>query len=154
MLWDCQGRANHIIDKIKAIIDFHIFAILEFDLLIGYPLDKLIQEKPSYGGLDEKLGETAFAIPIFHPEVPMAKQHPNHDQFEEVKFTFPFIAHPCEIEHLSPLSLEPKPHPSGHQNVVLDSGRDSTLILHDISLKKENRYAMDNLEAPTGAQKE
>ena len=77
------------------------------------------------------------------------KQHPNHDQFEEVKFTFPFIAHPCDIEHLSLLSLEPKLRPSGHQNVVLDSGRDSTLILHNISLKKENHCAMVNLEAPT-----
>jgi len=35
------------INKIEDFIDFHIFAILEFDLLIGYPLEKLFQEKPS-----------------------------------------------------------------------------------------------------------
>ena len=36
-----------IIDKIEVFIDFHIFAILEFELLIGHPLDNLFQEKPS-----------------------------------------------------------------------------------------------------------
>ena len=34
-------------NKIMIFIDFHIFAILEFDLLIGYPLEKLFQGKPS-----------------------------------------------------------------------------------------------------------
>jgi hypothetical protein len=38
------------------------------------------------------------------------------------------------MEWSSPPSLEPKPYPSGHQNIVLDNGLDSTLILHDISL--------------------
>jgi len=119
LIFECCGIARAvpiIIDKTKVHLDFYIFAILEFDLLIGYLLDKLIQEKPSYGGLDEKLGETAFAIPIFHPEVPMAKQHPNHDQFEEVKFISSFVSHPYEAEHPSSPSLEPKPCPSGHPN--------------------------------------
>ena len=66
-------------------------------------------------------GETAFAIPIFHPEVPMAKQHPNHESFEEVKFVSPFISpkptsHLCEMEHSSSPSLEHKPCPSAHLN--------------------------------------
>ena len=71
----------------------------------------------------------------------------NHDPFEEVKFISPFISHrlSCEIEHPSTPSLELEPCPSGHQNIVLDSGRDSTLILHDISLETENLCAMDTL---------
>jgi hypothetical protein len=80
-----------IIDKIEVSIDFHIYAILEFDILIGYPLENLIQEKPSQGSLNEKLEETAFATSISCPENPMAKQHSNHDQFEEVKFISPFV---------------------------------------------------------------
>ena len=67
------------IDKTEVVLDFHIFTILEFDLLIGYPLDKLFQEKPSHGSLDEKFGKTTSAIRIFYPEIPMAKHHPNHD---------------------------------------------------------------------------
>jgi hypothetical protein len=73
-----------IIDKIKVFIDFHIYAILEFDILIGYPIEKLLKEKPSHGSLDEKFGKTASAIPIFHLEIPMTKHNPNRDPVEEV----------------------------------------------------------------------
>jgi hypothetical protein len=90
-----------IIDKIKVLIDLHIFAILEFDLLIGYPLDKLFQEKPPHGSLDEKFGKTAFTIPIPYPKSPMAEHHPKNNSFEEEKFISPFISHElsCETKH-------------------------------------------------------
>ena len=97
-IFECCGIARAvpvILNKIEVFIDFHIFAILEFDLVIGYMLDKLIQEKPS-----------------------------------------------------SP-SLELKQCPSGRQNVVLDSGRDSTLIMHDLSLENKNLCAMDISKAAT-----
>ena len=112
-----------IIDTIEVFIDFHIFAILEFDLLIGYPLDNLSKEKLSHGSLDEKFGKTASAIPIFHPEIPMAKHNPNHDPVEEVKFISPFISHPCEAKRPSLPSPKLEPCPSGQ---------------HDITLEKEN----------------
>jgi hypothetical protein len=54
-------------------LDFHIYAILDFDFLIGYQLAKLFKEKPSYGSLDEKLGITAFATPTSCPESSKAK---------------------------------------------------------------------------------
>ena len=79
----------------------------------------------------------------------MAVQHPNNDPFEEVKFTFSFVAHPCENEHSTPTSLKPKPCPSSYLNIALDKARDSTLILHDISLENKNCWAMDNFGAPT-----
>jgi hypothetical protein len=62
-----------IIEKIEVSIDFHIYSILEFDILIGYPLKNLIKEKPSHGGLDEKLGTSAFATPTPCPKSPKAK---------------------------------------------------------------------------------
>jgi hypothetical protein len=49
----------------------------------------------------------------------------------------------CETKHPSSPSLEPKPCPSSHQNVVLDRGRDSTLFLYDIFLENKNFCAMD-----------
>ena len=39
---ECRGIARAmpiIIDKIEVFIDFHIYAILEFDIFIGYPWD-------------------------------------------------------------------------------------------------------------------
>ena len=76
----------------------------------------------------------------------MAKQCPNHDLFEDVKFVSPFISHElsCETKHPPSPSLVPRPCPSGQQNTILDSGRESAMILHN-----ENSYAMDSLETPT-----
>ena len=77
LFFECCGIARDvsvIIDKIEVSIDFHIYVILEFDILIGYPLENLIQEKCSHGGLEEKLRITASATPIPCPKSPKAKQ--------------------------------------------------------------------------------
>ena len=97
-------------------------------------------------GLDEKFGKTVSATPILCPKSPMANHNPNHNLFEEAKFISPFISPrlSSETERPSPTSLEPKPCPSSHQNVVLDSGRESAVILHN-----ENSCAMDSLETLT-----
>jgi len=75
-----------IMEKTEVHLDFHIFAILDFDLLIGYPFEKLFQEKPTLGSLNE---ENAFTTPISRIENPKAK---HHDPFEEVKFLSPFVS--------------------------------------------------------------
>jgi hypothetical protein len=77
----------------------------------------------------------------------MAENHPNNNPFEEVKFISLFVSPKLSYETKcsSLLTLEPKLCPSSHQNIVHDSGRDSTLILHDISLENEHFCAMDIL---------
>jgi hypothetical protein len=74
----------------------------------------------------------------------MVKHNTNHDPFEEAKFISPFVSPrvPSEIERSLSPSLKPKPCPSGHPNVV-PNGQDSTLIIHDVSFKKENFCAID-----------
>jgi hypothetical protein len=62
-------------------LDFHIYAIVDFELLIYYPFEKLFQEKSFHGRLDK---ETTFAAPISRLESPMTKQHLTHNPFEEV----------------------------------------------------------------------
>ena len=113
------------IDGTKVHLDFHIYAILDFDLLIDYPFEKLFQEKPSQGSLNKKLGKTAFATPISYLESPIAKQHLTHNPFEEVKFVSPFISPKLSCETKCPLSpsIELKPCPCGHQNVGLNNVR-------------------------------
>jgi hypothetical protein len=52
LFFECCGIARAvqiIIDKIEVFIDFHMYAILEYDLLIGHPLENLIQEKLPIG---------------------------------------------------------------------------------------------------------
>jgi hypothetical protein len=139
LFFECCGIASDvpvIIDKIEVFIDFHIYAILEFDILIGYPLEKLFQEKSFHGGLDEKLGIAASTTPVPCPESPMVKHYPNQDQFEEVKFISPFVSpkRAYEIERSSSPSLEPEPCPSGHPNIILEN---------------KNFHARDISKAPT-----
>jgi len=126
------------INETEVHLDFHIFAILDFELLIGYPFEKLFQKKPTHGSLGEECGKTGSAT---HSKIPMEKHYPNHDPFEEVKFITPFISPSPSLKH--------KPCPSGHPSVVLDCGRDSTLILHDKSPRNENLCAMDILLSAT-----
>jgi hypothetical protein len=45
-------------------LDFHVFNIIDFDILIGHPLEKLFLEPPKTGDLDVKLGRDTFTIPI------------------------------------------------------------------------------------------
>ena len=47
-----------IIDKIEVNLDFYIFDILDFDLLLGSPFEKLLI---SHGSLDKKIRKTASA---------------------------------------------------------------------------------------------
>src|SRR6185295_12826437 len=54
---ECRGVANAVmlvIDKIEVNIDLHIFDILDFDLLLGFPLEKLLTS-------NKKLRKTASA---------------------------------------------------------------------------------------------
>jgi hypothetical protein len=76
LIFECCGIARAvpvIINKIEVHLDFHIYAILEFELLIGYPLDKLSQVKPSHGSLNEKFGKTASAT---HLDTTMVEHQP------------------------------------------------------------------------------
>jgi hypothetical protein len=38
-------------------LDFHVFDIQDFDILIGHPLEKLFVDPPKIGELDIKRGE-------------------------------------------------------------------------------------------------
>ena len=79
LFFECCGIARDvpiIIGKTEVHLDFYIYAILEFELLIGHPLDNFFEEKPSHGSLSEELGKTTSAT---HLDIPMAEHHPNHD---------------------------------------------------------------------------
>src|SRR6185437_15921183 len=62
LYFECWGIARDVpitIDKIEMHLDFYIYDILDFDLILGLPLEKLLA---SHGSLDEKLKETGSAI--------------------------------------------------------------------------------------------
>jgi hypothetical protein len=129
------------IDKIKVNLDFHIVDILDFDLLLGYPLEKLLDA--SQGSLDEKLREITSTTATSRLENPLVKPNPEQNLLEKVMYGSPFISselvlfkaakpttceeydseeilHLGEDERSSSPSIEFEPFPAGPEYVVLD----------------------------------
>ena len=84
LFFECQGIARDvpiIIDKIEVRLDFYIYDILDFDLLLGYPLEKLLA---SHGSLDEKLREAGSATTTSCSENPLGKPLPMQNPLETI----------------------------------------------------------------------
>ena len=77
------------IDKIEVCLDFHVYPIIDFDLLLGSPLEKLLQEKSPQGILSYESGETS---PISYPENAMAEHHDDCNPLEKMMLVSPFIS--------------------------------------------------------------
>ena len=78
LFFECRGIARAVpikIDKIEVRLDFHVYPIIDFDLLIGSPFENFLQEKSSQGSLGHDSGETTFTTPISCPENPMTEHH-------------------------------------------------------------------------------
>ena len=84
LFFECRGIARDMpitVDKIQVHLDFYIYGILNFDLLLGYPLEKLLA---SHGSLDEMLRENTSATVASCFENPMAKHFPEQNLLEEM----------------------------------------------------------------------
>src|SRR6185312_10505247 len=148
-------------------LDFYIYDTLDFDLLLGLPLEKLLA---SHGSLDEKLRETGSATATPHLENLLAKPLPEQNPLKKTMHTSPFISsepvllgvlesseeynsegglHFYEDERSSSSMTEFEPLPDGPESVVLDLDRDTTMIFHDESLEMENQWAVELCEVPT-----
>ena len=95
LFFECRGIAWAVpvkIEKIEVLLYFHVYPIVDFDLLLGSPLENLLQEKSSHGSLNHDSGKTAFTPPISYLEIPMMEHHDDHNPFEETMLTSPFIS--------------------------------------------------------------
>jgi hypothetical protein len=156
--------------KIKVNLDFHIFDILDLDLLLGSHIEKLLGA--SRGSLDKNLMEVVLATTPLFSENPMETSFPKQNTFEEMMHVSMFTpsepvlpelvelstsqeydledpVHLCEDERTSSPLIDFEPLPTGPHHVVFDLGRDSTSRFHDAYLEMENSWAMEIYEAPT-----
>ena len=139
---ECRGVASAVLltlNKIEVHLDFHIFDVLDFDLLIGYPLENLLTSLQ--GSLAELLRETTFATATPYSENLLAKLLPKQNSLEEMMHASPFISsepvlmevaesseeydsedslHFCEAERSSSPLIEFEPLSDGIESVVLD----------------------------------
>ena len=90
---ECQGIACVVpllVDKIKVNLDFHIFDVLDLDLLLGFPVEKLLDA--SRGSLDEELREAASATTISCSGHPMVEPLHKQDPLEKMMHISPFAS--------------------------------------------------------------
>jgi hypothetical protein len=88
---ECRGVAcvvPLIVDKIKVNLDFHIFDVLDLDLLLGSHIKKLLNA--SRGRLDKKLREAISATTPLFSENSMVTPLPKQNLFEEMMHVCPF----------------------------------------------------------------
>ena len=70
-------------DDVTTLLDFHVFEVSDFDILIGHPIEKLLSILPT-GGFDMKLGRRSYSIPILGAKNPVSDPLPPHDSVEDM----------------------------------------------------------------------
>jgi len=91
---------------IEVALDFHVFKIQEFDILIGNSLEKLIVEPSSSGALDVKLGRDTFTITITLAKNLVAESLPHPDLPKEVMSILLFYSPESSLEKDAKLFIE------------------------------------------------
>ena len=60
-------------DQTELALDFHIFEVQDFDILIGHPVEKMFQNISPLGTLDVKLGGKDISLPILQSKDSMTE---------------------------------------------------------------------------------
>jgi len=84
-------------NDVEVTLDFHVFDIKDFDILIG-PLEKLFVEPPLSGNLDVKLGRGTFSIPITRAKNSVPEPLPYPNLPKEVISVSPFESPESSLE--------------------------------------------------------
>ena len=93
-------------DNVEMVLDFHIFDITYFDILIGHPLEKLFSNPPKIGDLDIKLGRHVFTIPITQAKNLVVESLPYPNLPKEVMSVLPFESPESSLEKDARLFIE------------------------------------------------
>ena len=159
-------------EDVEVILDFHIFDVQDFDLLVGQPIEKFLRNAPTQNKLEVHLGKETISVQIAKSTNSMTEPSLDSEPIEEVKgillvdspesllekdaerfieeeddYVEPVDISKFETPPRPPIEFEPLP--SGPEKVVLDHDQDPTTISHDESLEMENTWAMEFDEAPT-----
>ena len=75
--------------EIEIALDFHVFEVQDFDILIGHPIEKLFLDVLNLGELQVSLGGKPFTLPIGQAKNSMAESVPQEGPIEEVLSVMP-----------------------------------------------------------------
>ena len=77
-------------EKIDVILDFHVFDVEDFNLMIGHPIEKLLMDAPTQGKLDVCLEKETFSVQISRATNSIAEPSPESKPIMEVTRILPF----------------------------------------------------------------
>ena len=117
-------------------LDFHVFEVQDFDILIGHPVEKLFLDVSDLGGLNVSLGGKPFMLSIGQAKNSMAESVPQEGPAEEVLAVMPdddskpsleknaelFIQEEDELEEKLELPIHEKPTQPPIELKVLPDG--------------------------------
>ena len=72
------------------ILDFHVFDVQDFDLMIGHPIEKLLMDTLTQSKLDVRLGKETFSVQISRATNSMAESSLETEPIMEVTGILPF----------------------------------------------------------------
>ena len=117
-------------------LDFHVFEVQDFDILIGHPVEKLFLDVLNLGELQVSLGGKPFTLPIGQAKNSLAEFVPQEGPVEEVLSIMPdddskpslekdaelFIEEEDELEEKLELPIHEKPTQPPIELKVLPDG--------------------------------
>uniref|UniRef100_A0A0E0F4Y8 Uncharacterized protein n=1 Tax=Oryza meridionalis TaxID=40149 RepID=A0A0E0F4Y8_9ORYZ len=74
---------------VEAILDFHVFDISDFDILIGHPIKKLFDVSET-SVLNLKIGRIATFVPVLQSNNSLTELHPIPEPIKKVMVVSPF----------------------------------------------------------------
>ena len=98
---ECEGVAANVTiyyADVGAHLNFYIFDIQDFDLLIGYPIEKLFVDTSLSGTLDVKLGRDKYVLSLAQAKNSLADPLPTIETVMEVDGITPFESPESSLE--------------------------------------------------------
>ena len=156
-------------ENIDVILDFHVFDVQDFDLMIGHPIEKLLMDAPTQGKLNVRLGKKPFSVQISKAANSLAEPSLDSEPIMEVTGILPFdspesllekdaekfieeVDDPNEPVDISEFESPPrppielKPLPTGLRYAFLHGDPQSPVIISDKLSEKESARLITVLE--------
>ena len=85
-------------ENIDVILDFHVFDVQDFDLMIRHPIEKLLMDAPTQGKVDVRLGKETFSVQISRAANSLAEPSLDSEPIMEVMGILPYDSPESHLE--------------------------------------------------------
>ena len=86
-------------DKTVVALDFHIFEVRNFNILIGHSVEKMFQNISPLGTLDVTLGGKDISLPILRSKDSKTEPTPQEETVDEVEAILPVETPESSLEN-------------------------------------------------------